>query len=178
MRTRTTRANESMRRGVELAGIDSASADTPVCERFHSQQLWSPYNTSWRMFAGPKTGCRPRNPWVQEIKGEDAPSPNPDINAIGKHPPFKKRGHLSPQERKHHMDKNLCLYCGEAGHKAINCTKPPNRCPGGSLHNMETLHEDEKEAIYPTEDTAIGLVSINSLAPLDYIKDSTMTNSF
>src|SRR5579863_7330964 len=130
------------------------------------------------MFAGPKTGHGSRNPQVQEIKGEDAPSPNPDINAIGKRPSFKKRGRLSPQERKHRMDKNLCLYCGKAGHKAINCTKAPNHHPGGSLCNMETIHKEEKEAIYPTDDTAIGSVSINSLTPLDYIKDSTMTNSF
>src|SRR5579863_1069546 len=130
------------------------------------------------MFARPKIGRGPWNPQVQEIKGEDATPSNPDINAVGKRPPFKKQGHLSPQERKHCMDKNLCLYCGEASHKAISCTKPPNRHPGGSLRNMETLHEEGKEAIYPTEDTAIGLVSINSLAPLDYIKDSAMTNSF
>src|SRR5579863_8177145 len=136
------------------------------------------FNTSWRMFAGPKIGYGLQNPRVQEIKGEDALSPNPDINAVGKCPLFKKRGHLSPQERKHCMDKNLCLYCGEAGHKAINCTKPPNCHPGGSLCNMETIHEEEKEAIYPTNDTMIGLVSINSLAPLDYIKDSTITNFF
>src|SRR5579863_9635569 len=130
------------------------------------------FNTSWQMFTGPKTGHRLRNPRVQEIKGEDITSSNPDINAVGKQPPFKKRGRLSPQERKHHMDKNLCLYCGKAGHKAINCTKPPNCRPSGSLHNMETIHKEEKEADYPTEDTTIGLVSINSLTPLDYIKDS------
>src|SRR5579863_9829114 len=91
------------------------------------------FNTSWRMFARPKTGRGPWNPQVQEIKGEDAPSPNPDINTVGKRPPFKKQGCLSPQERKHCMDKNLYLYCGEASHKAINCTKPPNCHPGGSL---------------------------------------------
>src|SRR5579863_7365892 len=112
------------------------------------------------------------NKWYQ-VWSTYATSSNPDINTVEKRPPFKKQGCLSPQERKHRMDKNLCLYCGEASHKAINCTKPPNRRPGGSLRNMETIHEEEKEAIYPTEDTAIGLVSINSLAPLDYIKDAT-----
>src|SRR5579863_2152840 len=108
------------------------------------------FDTSWRMFVGPKAGCGPRNPRIQEIKGEDATPSNPDINAVGKRPPFKKQGHLSPQERKHCMDKNLCLYCGEASHKAISCTKPPNRRPSGSLRNMETVHKEDKEVIYPT----------------------------
>src|SRR5579863_5275983 len=67
------------------------------------------FDTSWQMFARPKLGHGPRNPWVQEIKGEDTTSSNPNINAVGKRTPFKKRGCLTPQERKYHMDKNLCL---------------------------------------------------------------------
>lgn len=32
-----------------------------------------------------------------------------------------RRGKLSPEERKHRMDNNLCLYCGKAGHKVQQC---------------------------------------------------------
>src|SRR5579863_9308151 len=38
------------------------------------------FDTSWCMFTRPKPNCRPQNPHVQEIKGEDATNSNPDIN--------------------------------------------------------------------------------------------------
>ena len=34
-----------------------------------------------------------------------------------------KDGKLTPQERQHHIDKNLCLCCGASGHRASDCPK-------------------------------------------------------
>jgi hypothetical protein len=34
---------------------------------------------------------------------------------------------LTTQEKKRRIDEDLCLYCGEAGHKAIDCPKKQNR---------------------------------------------------
>ena len=31
------------------------------------------------------------------------------------------------QEKKHHFDEGLCLYCGESGHKTNNCPKEQHR---------------------------------------------------
>jgi hypothetical protein len=60
---------------------------------------------NWCMFTGP-----PRSgPWRPGIRALDDKS-NPEINAFQGKP--KKRGKLTPEERKHHMDNNLCLYCG------------------------------------------------------------------
>ena len=39
----------------------------------------------------------------------------------------KKRGPLSDQEKKRRRDNNLCLYCGDAGHKADGCPKKPGK---------------------------------------------------
>jgi hypothetical protein len=74
---------------------------------------------SWRMFAGPLKGGTRR----PTIKAMDT-TPNPEINAFKGKP--KKRGKLTAEERKYHMDNNLCLYCGKPGHKAQDCRAPPN----------------------------------------------------
>ena len=34
-----------------------------------------------------------------------------------------KDGKLTPQERQHYIDKNLCLFCGAPDHRAANCNK-------------------------------------------------------
>jgi hypothetical protein len=41
-----------------------------------------------------------------------------DIDATKHNKPFKP---LTPEERKRRMDNNLCLYCGEAGHRVPQC---------------------------------------------------------
>ena len=66
---------------------------------------------NWRMFAGPiRTG--PRRPNIQVLDDK----PNTEINAF--HGKSKKQEKLTPEEQRHRMDNNLCLYCGKPGHKA------------------------------------------------------------
>ena len=43
---------------------------------------------------------------------------NPDLSSK-----LGKDGKLTPQERQHHLDKNLCLFCGVSGHMAKDCPK-------------------------------------------------------
>ena len=37
----------------------------------------------------------------------------------------RKRGPLTPEEKQHRLINNLCLYCGGAGHQAVNCPSKP-----------------------------------------------------
>ena len=43
---------------------------------------------------------------------------NPDLSSK-----LGKDGKFTPQERQHHLDKNLCLFCGVSGHMAKDCLK-------------------------------------------------------
>ena len=43
---------------------------------------------------------------------------NPDLSSK-----LGKDGKLTPQERQHRLDKNLCLFCGASGHMAKDCPK-------------------------------------------------------
>ena len=80
---------------------------------------------NWRIYAAPlsdrsdRTPCCNSNARVHEISGEEAP--NAEINATQNREKFQKKGRLTPAERKHRMDNNLCLYCGKPGHRAIAC---------------------------------------------------------
>jgi hypothetical protein len=77
---------------------------------------------NWRMFVGPpRSGtCHPT------IRAVDD-KPTLEINGFqGK---SKKQGKLTLEERKHHIDNNLCLYCGKPGHKSQDCRAPPNKFP-------------------------------------------------
>ena len=55
---------------------------------------------------------------------------------------------------------NLCLYCSKGGHQAKDCMAPPNcqprGLPGNSLWNMDTILEEQKQDIYPIDDTNLG----------------------
>ena len=47
-----------------------------------------------------------------------APPPKDSLdNKLG------KDGKLTPEERQRRMDNNLCLFCGNAGHRATDCQK-------------------------------------------------------
>ena len=65
---------------------------------------------------------------------------------------------------------NLCLYCGKGGHQAKDCTAPPNCQPGGlpsnSLWNLDTVPEEQKQDVYPIDDTNLGQLANTEDAPL------------
>ena len=79
----------------------------------------------------------------------------------GRTTPPKRRGRLTPGEQQHRIDNNLCLYCSKPGHKAIECTAPPNKCPGTGtkLRQVETAERDE-EPDDPLDDQSVNVVGV------------------
>ena len=51
-------------------------------------------------------------------KAPENPKSGPDLTRK-----LGKDGKLTPQERQHHMDNSLCLFCGKTGHIAKECPK-------------------------------------------------------
>ena len=64
----------------------------------------------------PKTG---KNPEAMP-KGKSLENLKPGLDLVGK---LGKDRKLTPQERQHHMDNSLCLFCGKTGHIAKECPK-------------------------------------------------------
>src|SRR5271168_90065 len=59
-----------------------------------------------------------------------------------------KNGKLTPQERQRRMDNELCLYCGETGHKAGNCNK---QISSSSKAKARAAKVEEKETSTPSK---------------------------
>lgn len=65
---------------------------------------------------------------------QTAIAPSPAISTVPPSVPTPmevdamRRGPLTPAERQHRRDQNLCMYCGGPGHHADTCTKLPNAC--------------------------------------------------
>jgi len=56
---------------------------------------------------------------------------NANSNSFFKSNNDSNYSHLSPEERARRIKEGLCLYCGQSGHKLINCPKRANK-PGSS----------------------------------------------
>jgi hypothetical protein len=111
---------------------------------------------SWHTFAGPLKGIH--HPTIKVVDS----TLNPEINAFkGK---LKKRGKLTPDERKYHMDNNLCLYCGKPRHKAQECQALPNRFPKPPIRRINTIPEEDNSIKKP--DTEINVLDSNQFAIL------------
>jgi hypothetical protein len=123
-------------------------------------------DNQWRMFA--PTRMAPRgNTRIREVTTTGTED-SADIAATqARRAPFRKRGKLTPEERKHRLDNQLCLYCGKAGHTASDCKAAPNKRPyppKASLHQVtgsQTKSEDP-----PSDDTGINAVTSNFFLPL------------
>ena len=87
--------------------------------------------------------------------------------------PPKRCGYLTPGERQHCIDNNLCLYCGKPGHKAIECMAPLNKCPGTKLRQVETAERDE-EPDDPLDDRSVNIVGVEE-TPLPFGFEDSMT---
>ena len=139
---------------------------------------------NWHIYAAPLSDRSDRTPRhnsnarVHEISGEEAP--NVEINATQNRGKFQKKGRLTPAERKHRIDNNLCLYCGKPGHRAIACTEPPNKCPGTKLCQVKTISEEGINNTDLLEESGVNQLSINYYAPLMGTEDSedTLVSSF
>jgi len=102
-----------------------------------------------------------RNPRIQEIK-DDA-----EIEIAATHPrcgTTRKRGKLTPQERKRRMDSNLCLYCGMAGHIAAKCPISKRPYMGSLVRQLGTTPEGE-----PSIESQLEDLNINSVTPFNVI---------
>ena len=132
-------------------------------------------DNNWRTFANPGgQGRRPsnfrrsNNPKVREVINEDA-----EVNATrGQITPLKRRGRLTPGERQHCIDNNLCLYCGKPGHKALECTAPLNKRPRTKLRQVETAERDE-EPDNPLDDQSVNIVGVEE-TPLPFGFEDSM----
>jgi len=102
-----------------------------------------------------------RNPRIQEIKDDTK------IEIATTHPrcgTSKKQGKLTPQERKHQMDSNLCLYCGTAGHIAAKCPISKHPYMGSSVRQLRTTPEGDTSIESQLED-----LNINAVTPFNVI---------
>jgi hypothetical protein len=123
---------------------------------------------NWHMFAGPlRSG--PRHPGIRALDDK----PNPEINAFQGKP--KKQGKLTPEERKHRMDNNLCLYCGKPEHKAQDCRAPPNRFPKAPIRRIDTIPEEDKSIEKP--DAEINVLDSNQFTLLALLNPDEMNLS-
>ena len=138
------------------------------------------FDCNWRLYAGPGSSNRgpPRhgnnNARVCEVTTQEAP--NAEINVTHGGPPFKKQGRLTFAERKHCMDNNLCLYCGKAGHKAIECKAPPNKRLGTKLRQVDTISEEEIKDTNLLDESEVNQMSTNRFAPLMETNDIIETS--
>jgi hypothetical protein len=123
---------------------------------------------NWHMFAGPPRSG-PHRPGIRALDDK----PNMEINAFQGKP--RKRGKLTPEERKHHMDNNLCLYCGKPGHKAQDCRAPPNRFPKAPIQRIDTIPEEDKSIEKP--DAKINVLNSNQFALLASLNPNEMNLS-
>jgi len=123
---------------------------------------------NWCMFAGPPRS-RSRRPGIRALDDK----PNTEINAFQGKP--KKRGKLTPEERKHHMDNNLCLYCGKPRYKAQDCRAPPNRFPKAPIQRIDTISEEDKSTEKP--DAEINVLDSNQFALLASLNPDEMNLS-
>jgi hypothetical protein len=99
--------------------------------------------------------------------------PNTEINAFqGK---LRKWGKLTPEEWKHCMDNNLCLYCGKAKHKAQDCRAPPNHFPKAPIQRINTILEEDKSIEKP--DAEINVLNSNQFALLASLNPNKMNLS-
>jgi hypothetical protein len=121
------------------------------------------FDMQWCTFAGPfKSNTPRRQPHICKL----ADNATMEINAAQGRPSFRRRGKLTLQEHKHHMDNNLCLYCGKPGHKATECMALPNHCsrPGShptpsTLQQVETNDENSR----PTSDNGAVLSALGTM---------------
>jgi Retrotransposon gag protein len=123
---------------------------------------------NWCMFAGPpRSGtCHPTIRVVDD-------KPTLEINAFQGKP--KKQGKLTPEECKHRMDNNLCLYCGKPQHKAQDYRALLNKFPKALIRRINTIPEEDK--LIEKLDTEINVLDSNQFTLLASLNSDEMNIS-
>jgi hypothetical protein len=99
-------------------------------QRYQSQRPQQSSKPSTSSSNTPSSTSKNPNPKTQSQTTEQKPpkpkdnkSDTPRVDLTGK---LDSRGRLTQQERQYRLDKNLCLYCGEFGHRTPDCKLSKN----------------------------------------------------
>ena len=145
------------------------------------------FDRNWEIFGRPTgTSTRGRgssrgnwrgnqNPRIQEIKEET------EIEIAATHPrrrTSKKHSKLTEQERRCRRANNLCLYCGTAGHIAINCPISKHPYTGSSVRQLGMTPEGETSIESQLEDLNINAVTPFSVIDKMIVDSKTEDKSF
>jgi len=136
------------------------------------EKAWE-FDKNWQIFGHP-SGMSSRgqgssrgnwrgnqNPQIQEIK-EDTKI---EITATqSKRGTSRRRGKLTEVERNRRRANNLCLYCGTAGHIAINCPISQRPYKGNAVRQLGTTPEGE-----PSIESQLEDLNINAVTPFNVI---------
>jgi hypothetical protein len=123
-------------------------------------------DNNWRMFA--PTRSNPRgNTRIREVTTTSTEKSTDIAATQTRRTPFKKRGKLTPEERQHRVDNNLCLYCGKGGHVASDCKAAPNKRPYPPKASLRQVTGSQtKETEDQQTDSEINAVTNNRFLPL------------
>jgi len=142
------------------------------------EKAWE-FDKNWRTFTNPTRALkRFSNVRIQETSGEDS-----KINATTQRCMSfgcgRGHGHshrkLSAEERERRIKHHLCLYCAKSGHRAIECTAPPNCRPRNpqftnqqgspSVCQIDAIPEEGMENL-TLEESGVNIASANYFEPL------------
>ena len=78
--------------------------------------------------------CQDQRSWISSKQRVGHPYSAASISTLDSHPGVEdmqidavRYKYLTAEEKKRRFEEDLCLYCGEAGHKAGNCPKKQNQ---------------------------------------------------
>jgi len=118
-------------------------------------------------------GGRGRGCFTPRIRAIEEEEPTAEINVTCRHGQFRghsrgtlfRRGKLSPKEREHRFGEKLCMYCGKPGHITTNCNL--GKRPGTSLHQMDSIPEDNMDKMSIHDSVEANELSTNFFTPID-----------
>ena len=140
--------------------------------RMEKNQDWHPTRISNNHFssATPKHSAPEPMDLDASIKTPTSnPAPQPAGNSQK-----SKRGKLTPAERKHRMDNNLCLYCGKGGHKVQECYSAQGITASKHIAASDTVPASIPEKI---EKVLLGTTLTKTTTSYLNNKDTSMVSS-
>jgi len=118
-------------------------------------------------------GGRGQGRFTPRIRAIEEEEPTAEINATCGCGQFRGRSHgtsfhqgkLSLEERERRFKEKLCMYCGKPGHITTNCNL--GKRPRTSLHQMDSLPEDNMDKMSIHDNVEANELSTNYFAPID-----------